>query len=59
MKIEELSNWDWTDQEKVRDGYDWTTVPKCTQANFIQLATKVNELINEVNTLKGAGQREQ
>jgi len=51
--VEELETWDWADTEQVPDGYDWKSIPKCTQHNFIKLVEKVNELTREVNILKG------
>jgi len=51
MSIETITNWDWADEEQIPDGYDWTTVPKCTQANFILLVAKVNELTEALNAI--------
>ena len=51
MSVDTIDRWDWIDEEQIPDGYDWKTIPKCTQRNFILLAEKVNELIEEVNRL--------
>jgi len=50
--ISELSPWDMPDTVSKPDGYDRKTLPEATAVNMMIMMNKINELVQEVNSLK-------
>ncbi len=51
-EIEELSKWDMECVE-IPDGYNTSSIPDLTRGNMNILMQKINELVEEINKLKG------
>jgi hypothetical protein len=51
--MEKLTKHDFPNQTPVPDGYNMSTVPSLSLANFQVLVDKINELIDVVNQLEG------
>jgi hypothetical protein len=49
--LSELDSDDFRDTELIPEGYDLTTVPKCTDANFRILVEKHNELVKAITCI--------
>lgn len=52
-RINEITVWDIPDESYEPDGYHMKIVPACTHNNMLKLMDKINELVNEINKLKG------
>lgn len=56
MSIKEISIWDMPNMYSKPDGYEYKAVPESTSENIAVLIEKINELVTEINKLKGVSE---